>query len=280
MSIERRPASCPRAPGNDAPRPAPRSKRRGATSSSPARPCARPISSACPARTWPWSWASARPPSRAWTSVRSTPRARRASWPCCSCASSAAWTPCWAGRRRRRGSGCTPRTATWEASPPSESAPSPGWSMPSSIWTRCAGRSSLRPLSGRAWRVVESQHLFSTRKLVDSDEEQALLEELIEDVKPPTGAPAGLHYLLFTPFRYPPLRHGSRFGTRAEHGTWYGSRTHATAFPHKQSYLLLYLEGTTAELTPLETDVSIFQAPDETRRGGGLARGPLPPDPG
>ena len=88
--------------------------------------------------------------------------------------------------------------------------------MPSSIWTRCAGRSSLRPLSGRAWRVVESQHLFSTRKLVDSDAEQALLEELIEEVKPPTGVPAGLHYLLFTPFRYPPLRHGSRFGTRAE----------------------------------------------------------------
>ena len=27
-------------------------------------------------------------------------------------------------------------------------------------------------LGGRAWRVVESQHLFATRKLVDSDEEQ------------------------------------------------------------------------------------------------------------
>ena len=97
--------------------------------------------------------------------------------------------------------------------------------MPSSIWTRCAGRSSLRPLSGRAWRVVESQHLFSTRKLVDSDEEQALLEELIEDVKPPAGAAAGLHYLLFTPFRYPPLRHGSGSAPAPRHGIWYGSRT-------------------------------------------------------
>jgi hypothetical protein len=145
--------------------------------------------------------------------------------------------------------------------------------MPSSIWTRCAGRSSLRRLSGRAWRVVESQHLFATRKLVDSDEEQALLEELIEDVKPPTGAPAGLHYLLFTPFRYPPLRHGSRFGTRAELGIWYGSRTRATAFAEKAYYLLLFLEGTSAELTPLETDVSIFQAAYETRRGVDLTRG-------
>jgi hypothetical protein len=104
---------------------------------------------------------------------------------------------------------------------------------------------------------------------VDSDEEQALLEELIEDVKPPTGAPAGLHY----PFRYPPLRHGSRFGTRAEHGIWYGSRTRATAFAEKAYYLLLFLEGTTAELAPLETDVSIFQAAYETRRAVDLTRG-------
>ena len=108
---------------------------------------------------------------------------------------------------------------------------------------------------------------------MDSDEEQALLEELIEDVKPPAEAAAGLHYLLFTPFRYPPLRHGSRFGTRAENGIWYGSRARATAFVEKAYYLLLFLEGTTAELTPLETDVSIFQAAYETRSGVDLTRG-------
>jgi RES domain-containing protein len=108
---------------------------------------------------------------------------------------------------------------------------------------------------------------------VDSDEEQALLEELIEDVKPPAEAAAGLHYLLFTPFRYPPLRHGSRFGTRAENGIWYGSRARATAFAEKAYYLLLFLEGTAAELTPLETDVSIFQAAYETRKGVDLTRG-------
>ena len=108
---------------------------------------------------------------------------------------------------------------------------------------------------------------------MDSDEEQALLEELIEDVKPPAEAAAGLHYLLFTPFRYPPLRHGSRFGTRAENGIWYGSRARATAFVEKAYYLLLFLEGTAAELTPLETDVSIFQAAYETRKGVDLTRG-------
>jgi hypothetical protein len=147
--------------------------------------------------------------------------------------------------------------------------------MPSNIWTRCGGRSNLRRLAGRAWRVVESQHLFSTRKLVDSDEEQRLLEQLIEDVKPPSGAPPGLHWLLFTPFRYPPLRHGSRFGTRAERGIWYGSRTRATAFAEKAYYLLLFLEGTAADLAPLETDVSIFQAAYETARGVDLTRAPF-----
>jgi hypothetical protein len=122
---------------------------------------------------------------------------------------------------------------------------------------------------------VESQHLFSTRKLVDSDEEQALLEEMIEEAKPPADAPGGRHYLLFTPFRYPPLGHGSRFGTRRERGIWYGSRTRQTAFAEKAYYLLLFLEGTSAVLTPLETDVSIFQAAYETAKGADLTREPF-----
>jgi RES domain len=122
---------------------------------------------------------------------------------------------------------------------------------------------------------VESQHLFATRKLVSSDEEQALLEELIEEVKPPAEASPTLHYLLFTPFRYPPLPHGSRFGTRAERGIWYGSRGQRTALAEKAYYLLLFLEGTEADLTPLETDVSLFQAAYETARGVDLTRGAL-----
>jgi hypothetical protein len=123
--------------------------------------------------------------------------------------------------------------------------------------------------------VVESQHLFATRKLVDSDEEQAVLEELIEDLKPPADAPAGLHYLLFTPFRYPPLRHGSRFGTRRQRGIWYGSRTQTTAFAEKAYYLFVFLEGTEAPLAPLEVDVSIFQASFDTPRGADLTQGPF-----
>jgi len=141
---------------------------------------------------------------------------------------------------------------------------------------QCGGKRNLRQYDGAIWRVVEAQHRNATRRLVDSDAEQELLESLIDRAKPPSPAGPefeGLHYLLLTPFRHPPLVHGSRFGTRAEPGIWYGSRTRATAFAEKAYYLLLFLEGTTAELTPLETDVSIFQAAYDTRRGVDLTRG-------
>src|SRR6478672_10673303 len=117
-------------------------------------------------------------------------------------------------------------------------------SMSSSIWTRCAGDSEIRRLQLTASRVVESQHQVSTRKLVDSNEEQALLEELIDGVKPLDVTNGKLHYLLSTPFRYPPLRHGSRFGRRHERGIWYGSLTRRPAFAEVSYYRLLFLEGT------------------------------------
>jgi len=118
--------------------------------------------------------------------------------------------------------------------------------MSSSIWTRCAGDSEIRPLHNSPWRVVEAQHQVSTRKLVDSAEEQALLEDLIDRVKPPDATGGRLHYLLFTPFRYPPLAHGSRFGGRHERGIWYGSVERRSAFAEVAYYRLLFLEGTQA----------------------------------
>nr|WP_306671577.1 RES family NAD+ phosphorylase [Endozoicomonas sp. ONNA2] len=59
---------------------------------------------------------------------------------------------------------------------------------------------------------------------VDTLDEQALLEELLEEVKPPFQQTSrdDLHYLLKTPFRYPPLDWGSRFGRRDEPSIFYG----------------------------------------------------------
>ena len=140
--------------------------------------------------------------------------------------------------------------------------------MSSSIWTRCGGVSNRKRLSARALRAVEAQHRISTRKLTDSDDEQALLEELLERSKP-AAAPdlEGLHYLLYTPLRYPPLRHGSRFGVKTERGVWYGSQTLPTCFAEVAYYRLVFLDGTAAVLSPLLVELTAFQAAIRTARG-------------
>ena len=140
--------------------------------------------------------------------------------------------------------------------------------MSSSIWTQSEGSSRIRRLACDASRLVEAQHRISTRKLVDSDQEQLVLERLLGSAKPPAPPDAGaLHYLLFTPFRYPPLPHGSRFGTRWEPGIWYGSETLGTALAELAYYRLLFLEGTDAVLEPLETELTAFTVPVATVHG-------------
>ena len=146
--------------------------------------------------------------------------------------------------------------------------------MSSTIWTQSAGSSEIRPLSLEAWRVVEAQHLIATRKLVDSDAEQTLLEELLEAQKPP-APDTQLHYLLFTPFRYPPLARGSRFGGRWERGLWYGSETQRSAFADVAYYRLLFLEGTRADLGLVQADLTAFRAAVKTKRGIDLTRAPF-----
>lgn len=125
--------------------------------------------------------------------------------------------------------------------------------------------------------MVESQYVTGTRKLVDSDSEQDSLERLLDTVKPPLPADTALtrlHFLLSTAFRHPPLRHGSRFGTRAEPGIWYGSLTLATAFAELAYYRLVFLEGTAAELGTVTVELSAFRAWVRTRKGIDLT---LPP---
>jgi len=147
--------------------------------------------------------------------------------------------------------------------------------MPSRIWTRCAGSSEIRALAARPFRLVEAQHLTSTRRLVDSAEEQVALEALIDRAKPPLPVEAelkGLHFLLTTSFRYPPLAHGSRFATRFERSLWYGSDSRETAFAEAAYYRLLFLEGTAADLGRLSVEISAYRVPVRTRRGVELAR--------
>ena len=150
--------------------------------------------------------------------------------------------------------------------------------MSPTIWTRYAARVDLEVLTARPWRAVEVQHVVSTRKLVDSDAEQHLLEDLIERAKPPVPPEPefqGLHYLLTTPFRYPPLPYGSRFGSRGEQGLWYGAEELRTAFAEAAYYRLVFLEGTEARLDPVAVDLSAFRATVRSERAVDLTRHPF-----
>lgn len=148
--------------------------------------------------------------------------------------------------------------------------------MSSPIWTECGGKRNRVLYEGRPWRVVEAQHRISPRRLVDTDEEQAILEELLDRTKPPVPADCeGLHYLLFSPFRYPPLRRGSRFGTRHERSIFYGSEKLSTAMAEVAYYRLLFLEGTAAPLEPLVVDLSAFRVSVRTEEAIDLRAPPF-----
>lgn len=94
---------------------------------------------------------------------------------------------------------------------------------------------------GLVWRVVEHQHTASTRKLVDTQAEQDVLENLLEDSKPPyPPGTESLHYLLKTPFRYK-NPHGSRFrAPNAPRGVFYASDQVRTALAETAYYRLRF----------------------------------------
>lgn len=102
--------------------------------------------------------------------------------------------------------------------------------MSFTTWTPSAVASERQPFKLTLWRAVEAQHVVSTMALVDSLDEQQLLEDILDAGKPPVPAAArGLHYLLFTPFRYPPSPYGSRFRAPHDPGIFYGAPTTRTA---------------------------------------------------
>lgn len=93
----------------------------------------------------------------------------------------------------------------------------------------------------KVWRLVEAQHRISTNRLAANAEDQALLERLVEEVKP-TLPPAarGLHYLLATPFRYGHMK-ASRFRKAGERpGIFYASEHVATAVAETAYWRLLF----------------------------------------
>lgn len=102
--------------------------------------------------------------------------------------------------------------------------------MSFTTWTPAVVSSEALAFQASAWRMVEAQHVASTMKLVDTADEQNVLESLLESSKPPLPRDTRhLNYLLATPFRYAPPPGGSRFRAPADPGVFYGAGSVRTA---------------------------------------------------
>lgn len=86
------------------------------------------------------------------------------------------------------------------------------------------------PVRASVYRVVETQYAAATMRLVDSADAQAVLEEALDTSKPPVPPMfTRLHYLLYTPFRYPPNPWPSRFRGPTDPGVFYAAEHQRTA---------------------------------------------------
>lgn len=134
-----------------------------------------------------------------------------------------------------------------------------------SIWIESEAIKSVTSLNLEPWRMVEAQHVSSARDLVDSREEHELLEQLLDNAKPKIAN--NTHYLIFTPFRYPPLNYGSRFGSIYEQSLWYGSINLLTALAEVAFYRLKFFADTSADLQYIEIPMTAFKAYIQTEKG-------------
>jgi hypothetical protein len=143
---------------------------------------------------------------------------------------------------------------------------------------QCGARPNVAKYSANPFRVVEAQHKNATRGLVDSDEEQEILESMIDGAKPPVPpevADLKLRRLLSTPFRYQPFSRGSRFGRFMDRGIWYGAEDEETAFAEKAYHQFLFRAGTRADLDRIHLQLSLFSASVRSSKVVDITRSPF-----
>lgn len=136
-------------------------------------------------------------------------------------------------------------------------------------WVARLAEARVLSLSGVLLRLVESQEQVATNQLVSSLDRQAVLEAMLEATKPRLRLGSeGLHYLLATPFRYPPLKHGSRFGTRSAPSLFYGALQTGTVLAEAAYYRFLFWHGmVTPPAGKLDTQHTLFGAAYCTDKG-------------
>ena len=145
------------------------------------------------------------------------------------------------------------------------------------IWRETEGERHIMPIAGTLLRMVESQEQIATNRLVDALDKQQMLEDLLEDTKPDyRPGTRHLHYLLATPFRYPPLRHGSRFGRRSEPALFYGALSLPTLLAESAYYRFVFWHGMAVPpARRLNTQHAVFEASYATPTGVRLQQAPF-----
>ena len=124
------------------------------------------------------------------------------------------------------------------------------------------------PLAGTVLRLVQQQGIDALGPLVDDLDQLARLEALVERSKPPMPSLPASHPLLSSPFRYPPLRHGSRFEGREHRGMFYGSRTRIGSLVEGAYDALLFWEGfSEPPKAPIRRRQTLFSVLLQTNRG-------------
>lgn len=145
------------------------------------------------------------------------------------------------------------------------------------MWTAAALRRNRTRLAGRLWRAVEAQHRNSTRRIVETADEQARLEVLLEGTKP--AYPAGserLDYLLASPFRYGNPQ-GSRFRRAGlRWGIFYASETVRVALAEIAYHRMRFFLASEGTPLPRQTaTLTVFSVHYDTAEGLDLCRPPF-----
>ena len=149
-----------------------------------------------------------------------------------------------------------------------------------SLWQSLNGGAHITTLNLKLYRVVENQEEVATTLITSNKEEQAILEDLLEHSKPAqTLDLSKRHYLIKTPFRYPPLSHGSRFGKISEPGLFYGSTDATTALAEVAYYRFLFLadieDASALTLHKLQSSHSLFYVQAHSEKSIGLIAPPF-----
>lgn len=149
------------------------------------------------------------------------------------------------------------------------------------VWKDVNEIAHVQDIELEAWRIIEDQLKSFTRKMVDTAEEHAILEKMIEESKPTIitygdeNAFKGLHYLLATPFRYPPLKKGSRFGSRSERNLFYSSLEIETAMSEKAFHRLGFLIASDGNVGNKTVNYTAFKTKIKTKKGLNLSLMPF-----